>query len=262
MQATDLLLLVVGGYVLIKYGPQIAANFQQGQAAAPPPAAGGAPTAAPPADTTTAPPPAAAPPVTTAQLFGIPQAPTTPPPAPTPSLIQQLFPPVQTPSASISSRFPSGGPSKDTFTQNPSTSSGCKTSAQDPACGFKGHPKCCANNTLLGQPLQLAAGTGPAVSTRAPKKSIPPHKATAGNTQCGGNPCGGSALVPTPGKCLEPTTGSLVACTPTTSAKVAYAYHTQIINGKPHTTIDPFFPAGFYLSQANYRSSLREPALH
>lgn len=263
MQATDLLLLVVGGYVLIKYGPQIAANFQQGQAAAP--VAGGAPTAAPAPDATggATSAPASAPGVTPLDFSITPSASTptrfqgvdflnpftqnpvsAPPPKPAPVTTSQLFAPVD---------FGTSAPT-----------SGCKTSAQDPACGFKGHPKCCANNTLLATPFQTVVGTGPSVSTRAPKKSIPPHKAapTAGNPQCGGNPCGGSLLAPTPGQCLDPTTGSLIKCTPTTSAKVVYANMTQVVNGKAHTTIDPYMPAGWYLSQANYRSSLREPALH
>lgn len=227
-----LAVLVIGGYILIKYGPQIAAGLQQQQAAgggtAPGAADGTTAGTAPTADTTTAPAattPAPAPNITINM------------PAPTPTATQQLFP---------SLTFPAG------------TKIECVNNTQDPACGFKGHPKCCPGQTLLGTPLQSIAGKGPAVSTRAPK-AAPPKRTGTLNPQCEGNPCG----VTIPGKCLQSSTGNEVTCTQNTkTAGVAYSYMTQVVNGQRRTTIDPFFPAGFYLSQANYRSSLREPALH
>lgn len=275
-----LAVLVIGGYILIKYGPQIAQQLQQQQqAGAPPPTAPGA------ADGTTA--------------GTAPQTPTPSPaafartPCPDPNTCQStigpngcvcqgtadcpangcgnLAPPQaagfrQTTVAPASaptlvSRFQ--GVLSDVFKPPPPTSSkpapACATSAQDAACGFKGHPKCCPNNTLLGTPLQTVAGKGPAVSTRAPK-AAPPKRTGTGvlNPQCEGNPCG----VTVPGKCLQSSTGNEVACTQSTKAAVAYSYMTQVVNGQRRTTIDPFFPAGFYLSQANYRASLKEPALH
>lgn len=43
----------------------------------------------------------------------------------------------------------------------------------------------------------------------------------------------------------------------------AYAYHTVIDphSGAKIVTIDPYFPAGFYNTQANFRGSLRDPAV-
>jgi hypothetical protein len=37
---------------------------------------------------------------------------------------------------------------------------------------------------------------------------------------------------------------------------------TQVVNGKTTTTIDPYFPAGFYLIEAGRKASRHEPALH
>ena len=246
--------MVISGYILIKYGPQIAQNLQQQQAAAaPPPAATGT---APPATTGTAAPAPASPPVNI--TFTNPS----------------VTPDTQVPGASLGifptapSRF-QGVNLAAPFTQNPQASAvpTCVSNTQDAACGDKGHPKCCPGQTLLGSPLQMVAGSGPAVSTRTPKATPPPRTAAPKggtlNPQCEGNPCG----VTIPGKCLQSTTGTMVTCTQ--SSKVAYAnvgaisrsYLTQVVNGKPRTTIDPFFPAGWYNTQANYRGSLKEPGI-
>lgn len=257
---TGLAILVIGGYVLIKYGPQIAQNLQQQQAAAAPQTA--------PAATDTTPGPAAPAPTPAQQLF--------PPitinmPAATPTPAQQTFIPfLQQPTTGSAAQPTASQQLFSPVTFPAGTKATCVSNTQDAACGDKGHPKCCPGQTLLGSPLQMVAGSGPAVSTRAPKATPPPRtsgpaapKGGTLNPQCEGNPCG----VTIPGKCLQSTTGTMVTCTQ--SSKVAYAnvgqassYLTQVVNGKPRTTIDPFFPAGFYLSQADYRSSLKEPALH
>lgn len=275
MNAGDLAILVIGGYIVIKYGPQIAANLQQQQAAATP---------APAADTTA---PAAAAPTPTQPPVNITF--TNPSTAPSPQVPAASFGVFPT----APSRF-QGVNLAAPFTQNPQASAPtpsptCVTSTQDAACGDRGHPKCCPGGTLLGTPLQMAAGTGPAVSTRS-KTPTPTHvqasagvtpavqatgtgggKAGAGSTgsagvtlsanpQCGGNVCFNNT-------CLNPTTGSIVKCTSPTPThqsgndRITSAM-AQVVNGRRITRIDPYFPAGFYLSQANYRSSLREPALH
>jgi hypothetical protein len=294
-------MLVIGGYVLVKYGPQIAANIQAGQnpltgvvpqvQAAPPPATpvgsggGGLPAAAIPA---------------VAQLQALSNV---NPCAAFPNnplydaRTNQCHPDSQilTPPATIAPPPPS----------NPRNAA-----APTPPAGFR--PRIAANTpppTPSGCVPPCTPQTCPdicppaAPNTRAPKKKTPTHAAAAAkpvpipaptSPDVTGPPVG----VAGPPRCLCPTTGNKFfqdgfpgancptkgeICTAssnvgyydgynipvmgpqwyeTVSNKTYSANMTQVINGKSVTSIDPFFPAGWYVAEANRRSSLHEPGLH
>lgn len=293
---TSIGLLLVGSYVIIKYGPQIAQSIQTASATGAAPPAAGAPGPA-------GPPGPAAPIIGAGGVPGL-----LPVAQPTVAQFQTLSNISPCPlnwvyDVGTNSCHPNPPLTGTGFTCPTGTISNGKTcvpltsapapktrapapSGCIPPCTHQTCPQTCPvppNTRPAKTPVPThvqAAASAPPITGPAP--SIPGLKADPKNPQCGTNPCG-SPL--TPGQCLNPKTSKLVKCTPSAIAAVGYsipvegpiwyrtvrtyqANMTQVVTD-PHTgqarkivTIDPFFPSGWYLAEANARASLVEPGLH
>lgn len=281
-------LLVISGYILIQYGPQIAANIQAGQN----PLTGVVPAAqvAPPVDTTgaaapapTIPPPAIAAPILE-ELTGVNRPLCNDPQFPIYHLsdnschpdAQNVFPAQTAPPPVLAMPFVGVGGGGNANLSIPPRQ---PTSLNSPS----GTPKLTNQHCVPG----TGPGTGQACvpiiggsNTRSAKKKVPPHAVAKAKTchglKCGpgtGVTCGGLGCPQLDANVGYSNTYSLPRMGPEwysserqdvyqANVGVVQGQMTQVVNGKSITTIDPFFPAGFYLAEANRKSSLHEPALH